>query len=522
MRRRLITVAAILVAMATGPKDRACAQDGISYQHRRQIFFPIPTDRLQTANPRPAKLRLWAAAPGQKWKLVAEKTPDNLDTNSPRDGGDGSRGFLFRATTDGEYEFASQQVYADGNETPREANLRAEFRVVFDTRPPSVQAAAYGSTGIEWDVRDEYLDPDSIGIEARYKDTNRGWTKVKDRLRPQDRFTWTNIPNGYQLEVRVVGKDRAGNEASSRVITLPTSGGSGLSGIAPATLPGAGRTGEPFARGGGSSYGDDIPTRPEIQYVNQQSFDVRSKITRITKSGIGKVVLWVRDEKTGWKEVREQTTSIRFEDPEPWVSIPFRAPSDGLYEFRVVPVSNATLVRGEKPEQPGKNDPAQIMVEVDTTVPEVTIRNVRVGPGGTGGPRVEIDYLAKDRNLIADNPVILEWSKDPAIDQWQIITRTRRDGPYVWDNVPENEWKLYLRARAVDKATGEGRTVWDKPVIVDLDRPEATIEKIERSGGGAIGDTNTEKKSTPPVITPNPKGGNSSGDLMGIPGLPGK
>lgn len=515
MRFRLGILAAVTAWMA-GTGDRACGQDAATFKHTRNIFFPIPVERMLSANPRPTKVRLWAATPGQKWKMVSEKSPDNLETN----GGDGSRGFFYTAPEDGEIEFASQRVFSDGTESPREASLRAEFRVTFDTRPPSVQAAAYGTTGIEWDVRDEHLDPDGVAIEARYKDTNRPWSRVKERLKAQDRYTWSNIPNGYTLEVRVAGKDKAGNESFSRIITLPTAGGgTGLS--SPGSNPLSGRSSEPFARTGATSYGDDIPTRPEIQYFKELQFDVRSKITRVTKSGVGKVILWVRDEKTGWKESKEQPADIRFEQTDPWVSIPFTAAADGLYEFRVVPVSRAQMERGDKSEAPGKNDPAQIMVEVDTTKPEVQIRSVKVSGGVSGAPKVEIDFVAKDRNLIADNPVILEWARDPNAPTWEPIARTRRDGPYVWDAVPENEWKLFIRARAIDKAANEGRTAWDKPVIIDLDRPEATIEKIERPGGGGI-QTNPGTERKPPASidsgTPVRSGG---GNLLDVPGLPG-
>ena len=397
---------AVIAAMAAGP-GRAIGQDSSTHKHTRNIFFPIPVDRLMAANPKPVKVRLWSAAPGQKWKLAAEKAPDNLDTN----GGDGGKGFFFTASDDGEYEFASQRVFADGGESPREASLKAEFRVTFDTRPPSVQAAAYGTTGIEWDVRDEHLDPDGVAIEARYRDTNRPWTRVKERLKPQDRYTWSNIPNGYTLEVRVAGKDKAGNESYSRILTLPTNADAGgLS--SPRTFPGAGRTSEPFARTGATSYGDDIPTRPEIQYVNAFPFEVKSKVTRVTKSGVGKVILYARDEKTGWRDVTQHSVSIRGDQQDVPVGIPFTASADGLYEFRVLPVSNAQLERGDKAELPGKNDPPQIMVTVDTTRPEVQIRNVKVGGQAGGLARVEIDFVAKDLNLIADNPVILEWSKD--------------------------------------------------------------------------------------------------------------
>ena len=139
MRVRL-GMLAVVAAFVAGGGDHALAQDAATYKHTRNIFFPV--ERIFETNPKPAKVRLWAAGPGQKWKVAAEKTLDNLDSN----GGDGKRGFFFTASEDGEYEFASQRVFADGGESPREASLKAEFRVIFDTKPPTVQAAASGTT----------------------------------------------------------------------------------------------------------------------------------------------------------------------------------------------------------------------------------------------------------------------------------------------------------------------------------------------------------------------------------------
>ena len=255
MRVRL-GMLAVVAAFSAGAGNRALAQDSAVYKHTRNIFFPIPIERMMETNPKPTKVRLWAAAPGQKWKLAADKSPENLDSN----GSDGKRGFFFTASEDGEYEFASQRVFADGTESPRETALRAEFRVIFDTKPPVVQAALVGTSAIEWDVRDEFLDPDGVAIEARFKDTNQKWSRVKDRLKPKDSYEWLSIPSGYQLEVRVAAKDKAGNESFSRIMTLPTKGGGGGLGASGAS---SGRSVDPFPRTGATSYGDDFPNRPE-------------------------------------------------------------------------------------------------------------------------------------------------------------------------------------------------------------------------------------------------------------------
>jgi hypothetical protein len=159
------------------------------------------------------------------------------------------------------------------------------------------------------------------------------------------------------------------------------------------------------------------------------------------------------------------------------------------------------------------------MVEVDTVKPEVAIRSVKVTAGSGGLPRVEIDYLANDRNLLNENPVTLEWSKDKVT--WTIITRTKRDGIHVWDSIPEAEWKIFVRARAQDMASNEGQAEWPNPVYLDLDRPEATIERIERTGESRP--PATETRFIPGQAPGSAAPGNTGGNLLDIPSLsPGK
>jgi hypothetical protein len=511
MRVRLLILALVSAGLAG---MSAHAQD-VKYSFRKSIFFPIPTDRLENLNPKPAKLRLWYAAAGQSWKMYSEKAVNNLDQNNGA-----QRGFLFESPGEGEYEFASQLVYPDGGESPKEGQLKSAWRVVFDTKPPAVTANAVNATGIEWEVRDEYLDPDGVRIEARYRDTNKSWTVVKERLQPRDQYTWNKIPNGYNLEVRVVAKDRAGNEGFSRIMILPNGNGNSGRSLGTGTL---GTTGSSIGRDdrfpstARTSYGDDVPNRPDILYINHPNYDVESKITRITKSGIGKVVLWQRDNDNSWKQVGEDPNYIPYEKQDAMVRIPYVFQKEGLQEFRVIPWSKATIDRNEKIEGPRKEDRGQILVMYDVTKPTVVIKNVRVMNGNTGIPRLEIDYAASDQNLITDNPVTLEWRGEKQTN-WQTITRTKSSGVYNWDNLPDNEWKILIRARAQDKASNEGSADYKEPIILDMERPEATIERIERTGSGGTTRNDPALENRPPPGSGTPV---KTSDIIGIPGLPG-
>ncbi|HEY2783730.1 MAG TPA: hypothetical protein VGJ05_02045 [Fimbriiglobus sp.] len=496
----------LVVGLVLGGGSLAFGQDGhgTTYWPRKRIDFPVPIKALNEMNPRPEKLRFYAAEAGGRFVLVSEKTPDTLDSFEDLRGNK-LRGFTYTARDDGEVTFATQRVYRGGKESPRTEDLPIEMRVVFDTRPPAVQLAALGTLGVEWDVRDENLDPDGVMLQARYKDTKSDWQKYKDRLAPQDKFTVRNIPSGYKLEVRIVAKDRAGNEMASRPVVLPADGVGGGIGRSDPGL-GTNRGSDPLYgnRGSGraTSYGDDLPNRPAVEYVNRFDFTVKSKLTRVTMSGVKSVNLWVNTlEVPGmqptWKIGPTQKVDIPYNTPDPKVDIPYQANADGLYGFIVIPVNGAD----RKVDDPRRTDPAQFLVEVDTKKPDVKIHNVKVSPGGATGAKVEIEYTATDKNLW-DRPIILEYADGPDGPDWKPITpdRERNDGRYLWTALPEGKWKFYVRVRAVDKAGNTGENVYDKPVIVDLDRPEATIEKVTHPGAG--GGVTPERYQPPPGGTP--------------------
>jgi hypothetical protein len=515
----------------------APAQDGrgTTYWPRRRIDFPVSVKALNEMSPRPDKIRLYAAERGGRFVLAVEKSVTNLDTFEDLRGNK-LQGFTYTARDDGEVTFATQRVFADGRESPRVEDLTVDSRVVFDTRPPSVQLAALGTLGVEWDVRDENLDPDGIALQARYKDTKSDWQAYKDRLNPQDKFTVRNIPAGYKLEVRIVAKDRAGNETASRPVVLPADGVGGGIGRTDPGVTAAGLRDPLYSSAGGTrpaSYGDDLPNRPAVEYVNRFDFTIKSKLTRVTMSGIKALNLWVNPLEVpavqpAWKAGPTLEKHIPYNTPDPAVDIPYQVNADGLYGFIVIPVNGAD----RKADDPRRNDPAQFLVEVDTKKPEVKVHNVKVSPGGATGAKVEIEYTATDKNLW-DRPIVIEYADTPTGPDWKPVTpdRERNDGRYLWTALPEGKWKFFVRVRAVDKAGNTGEHVYDKPVIVDLDRPEATIEKVTHpGGGGGVSPSDTYQKPTPAIPTPTspkkpddetPGIGGGAGKVLPIPKLDG-
>jgi len=482
--RNAVGVGAVL---AIGLLAAPLAAQAPKYWPQLEIGFPVPTMVLDL-NPKPAKLRLYAAGANGKFERVSELSVDRLQPIPNR-----KPGFQYTARGDGEEEFAVQLVAADGTVTPSDDKLRGEFKVIFDTRPPNVTLSSLGVNGVQWNASDENLESGSIKLENRWLGSDGRWNEVKTKtFNSRDEYSWPSLAKDNRtLEVRVSAKDKAGHETVSRIVKLPESGGGGRQNFD--TVP---------LRNTDTGAGRDLDTFPnsqsQIVYVNRRDLQVRSKLTHVTRSGISKVHLYVKDLSANsggeWKLDKTQTCDIKFEATDTTVEIPYVAPKDGRYGFIVIPESGV----GRREAEPRSAAPPQHLVEVDTVKPNVKIRTVTVSPGGTIGPRVEVEWDADDRNLMPD-PIVLEYaaSKD-ALSWTSIAEKIPNSRRYVWEVSDKTMFKLYVRARATDKATNVGEHAYDQAVIVDLDKPAATIDNIRGSG------------SAPP----------SSSDKLPSPGIP--
>ena len=481
----------------------------------QKISFPVDTERLSSLNPKPVKLRFYAAPPGGKFELISERRIDELEDIIDQGSRITRKGFNYTSRADGAEEFALQYVFQNNDVSPLSSKLVPQYRIVFDTRAPAVRMNATAATSIEWVVEDENLIADSIKLEVKYPEQSK-WTPVGVRaFGTRDKYTWTNIPPGKVLEVRVTAKDRAGHEGVSQVVQLPaTNGGNRFprpgdpgtnndpNGIQPKGGPGV-----------GSSFGnpEDSLNRPQIEYVNTNKLTVRTKFTRVTRSGIIAAVLWVNDGKSGWKEdKKKEGLQITTMTKDPQVEIAYDAPKDGLYGFLVSPINGA----GGKPDDPRETDPAQWLVEVDTVIPQVEVRAVRVSPGGLTGPRVEIEWAVVEKNLMPE-PITIEYQEIEGKNlEWKpIAIKIPNTGRYIWEVEDKNLWKFKVRVMAVDKASNSGRGEYKDPVLVDLEKPAAVIEKVQGSG--------PTTRNFRPDGQPAPGGGGIApqGGLMPVPSV---
>lgn len=505
------------------------AQD-VKYWPLAKISFPVDLAQFNQLNPKPSSIRFYSAPVNGKFTLVSNRKPSELDeiidTKDPA--ATPRRGFTYTAVSDGEEEFAVQYEYSDGTLTP--VKLSPQFRIKFDTRPPGVKAVASGATGIRWQVEDDNLVRESIRVEGRYVG-NVQWEFLNTgELKADDSFKW-NIPQGKTLEVRVYARDRAGHENRSVPIKLGDGGGKAddrKPGGGTAPTP-SGSFGDPVKTPsvGKTGYGglDDLPVnRPKIEYMNTNKLRVSSKVTHITRSGVKAAQLFVLEPTSGadWKPAgnKKEGLDIKPESPDAdrIVSIDYEAPRDGLYGFVLQPISGA----GTKQDDPRAGDSPQYLVYVDTTMPEMTFKNVKVTGSGLNGPLVEIEWDAKDSGSgFHPEPIILEYSEDG--QKWKNVVAaktTANTGRYTWEIVDKKLWKFFIRGSATDMAGNTKLLTYsdDKnqmiPVMVDLDKPSGNVDSIQKNG---------DPNRTPPrggISTDVPSAG--GGGVTGVSAQPDK
>ena len=485
MRCRLaLTLLGLAVAgpaLAQEPETR--------YWPLREINFPVPVEKFTGAAQKPSKLRFSVRPEGQSWKEVDARAPDDLDlTNSE----EGKRGFRYVSPSDGTYDFCLQLEYPNGDRSPRDAARSAQYRIVFDTKPPAVRAAKLGRTGIEWDVSDENLKPDGIEIQARWPDEANSRFKTVTRRdfkpKPRDLYTWTTLKPGESLEVRILARDKANNETASPPIRIPSAtAGEGLGGAL------AGNPGRDPLAGGGGSGGGGGPAQ-KVEFSNTRELIITSKLAKVTRSGVVKSHLFVRTPTTNWAraEPGEKAEQIvAGENKE--ITWNYAVKGDGQYGFIVVPENAA----GGRDPDPEPADPAQFLITVDTVDPVVSDVAAVVKPGARGNPKVEITWNARDENL-ESLPILVEYGIAPA-GPWKPISpgggKIANSGSTTWDITDDiKEWKFWIKVSATDlaKRTGSKSLDPDKPVIVDTDTPKARIEKVTgnpsgRTSGGPAG-----------------------------------
>ena len=232
------------------------------------------------------------------------------------------------------------------------------------------------------------------------------------------------------------------------------------------------------------------PTGPVIeasraQVINALRFDLNYQVEQRGPSGISRVDLWVtRDDGKTWvwwsqHEGREAALKVN-------LGTPSNSQPEGLYGFRLVPVSGAGL----SDSTPIAGDAPDMRVIVDVAAPVVKIFPAIADPNDPQA--LLLQWEATDKNF-GDEPIALEWCEG-ATGPWRpVATNLTTDAPHgvgvVTKRLPNTgrySWhvptglppRVYLKVTAKDAAGNTTEQVTREPILIDLMKPRAKITSI--------------------------------------------
>jgi hypothetical protein len=464
---------------------------------------------------------------GRSWRFHRSVTPDR---NS----------IPFEANRDGEYWFAVQQVYKDGQKRPITLNeASTQRKVVVDTTPPAVELRPVRSgnkVGVEWTIRSDDVDLGTLRLMTRRSGSSE-WIPVGISPGMSGRQMWELDPQGPQ-QVRLRVLDRATNEANPTVTLTgwgdtsvdPVMGSgdrsaSSLLNEPPAptfgtpsrssfdggvgSSPSASRSGRLVAPGsdpslassqpGWSTTSDSAINAPTVptQYVNKYRFQIKYKTENLGKSGVKEVHLyWRHADDRQWEHYGPNVT----------VDPPFRVAVDGEGKYGICLRAVSGVGLGE--DAPTAVDPPQLWVVVDVTPPVVRLATPQVRHGPK--PEVLISWQSNDANL-GERKIKLSYSavNGPDAGVWKEIVRDQPNvGQYRWQPPDTAPYLFHVRAEATDAAGNTAHDSTKEPVAVDNARPKAIAIAAEPFGDSAdagVGNSNPNnaKPDTPTKKAPS-------------------
>lgn len=439
----LVSQAATSRAQDPAPTPRA--------KHLPSRVFSIPIDIDWNARTGIKQTKLYISSnSGTTWDLHA--------TNAA-----GQTKFDVRVERDGTYAFAIQTLFNDGTSVPAGIDqLRPSQYAVVDTERPSVilrplpvrpaPEAGKITVGVQWDVRDENLDPRSIRLEVRWAGQGM-WTPITDKTIGAQGEDIRTIAASNRMEVRLSARDLAGNDAYQ--VVMLGANGSVVSGV----------TGD--TAGGPVSNISGLP-RPKFILVNQRDIAIDFVVREKGPSGIASYDVWVTQNRRDWK--KELTPAIKTVEGTDKATLTYQAEKDGMYGFTIIARSRANIAQAE----PRSGDEPQVWVEVDTLKPEGKIQDVRfTHPNDLRS--ITITWTASDKNLDVA-PVLFDYRV--GTEEWKPMTPLVANTGRQTFNTPElktNEYQFQLRMRIVDRAGNITAVEYEKPIVVDIIKPQVEI-----------------------------------------------
>ena len=200
--------------------------------------------------------------------------------------------------------------------------------------------------------------------------------------------------------------------------------------------------------------------------VNSRRFNLNYDVQAIDPSGVGKVILWATtDDGATWNSMAV--------DPDNTSPFPVQVDGEGTYGFRVV-INSRDGITGKPPV---RGDQADVWVQVDLSVPQVSLTSAPYGSGNDIGKLI-INWNAIDNQLI-ERPINLSYSPN-ANGPWTIIQdRLRNTGTYAWKVPAQVPEQIYLRIEATDEAKNTGIYQLTSPIDISGLVPRGKIYGVE-------------------------------------------
>ena len=199
---------------------------------------------------------------------------------------------------------------------------------------------------------------------------------------------------------------------------------------------------------------------------NSLRFQLDYDIDSIGPEGVKAVELWLtRDGGNSW---RRFTTDDDKRSP-----MNVEVEDQGIFGFRILVISN----EGLRARQPRSGDPADMWVNVDTTMPSVQITAVPYGRGQDAG-RLLVQWKAADANLRM-RPVKLLYSTNPQGPWTTIEDGIRNEGQFAWKPVVNIPDQVYLKLEVRDLAGNIGFHQLDRPIDISGLIPRGHIRGIQ-------------------------------------------
>jgi hypothetical protein len=309
--------------------------------------------------------------------------------------------------------------------------------------------------GVEWEVRDDNLDLNTLQIDYRGQDAG-DWQALSVELQAAGQRYFA-APRAGNVEVRLRVRDRADNQATASVI-VPSAG-------MPAAAYDAARRDTLNQDSSHRMPRGQVPAGPNVKVVNSTEINLNYSLEEVGPSGVSLVELWYTTNGQSWQRYGEDQDKAS----------PFTMKVNGEGTFGLTLVVKSGVGNGDRPPQLG--DPAQMWVEVDLTKPAVQLLSAEPGRGPEAGT-LTVAWSAADKN-IQPQPISLFYAEQ-AEGPWNVMaTNLDNTGRFVWRIPPAAPYRFFVRVEVADRGGNLGRAETTRPVIVDLSQPKGKLLGID-------------------------------------------